>query len=111
MYIPKTFRAHSIYSFMIHRAENEGLSLLLELTEPELIERRIVALFNIKDTALTQAASFGVDTDADAGIGFICIPASASASTSRQRHPSCEPGLSVLVTKVSGGGITVLHPS
>ena len=35
---------------------------------------------NIKDTALTQAASFDVDTDADAGIGFISIPASVSLS-------------------------------
>ena len=39
---------------------------------------------NIKDTALTQAASF----DVNAGIGFISIPASASASY-------CEPGLMV----------------
>ena len=36
----------------------------------------------IKDTALTQATSFDVDTDADAGIQFISIPGSVSTSIS-----------------------------
>ena len=35
---------------------------------------------NIKDTALTQAASFDVDADTDTGIGFISVPVSVSTS-------------------------------
>ena len=55
---------------------------------------------NIKDTALTQTASFDLDHDTDTGIGIISIPAPTSASAS-----ICEPGFTLSLTLT----LTLVH--
>ena len=57
------------------------------------------AQLSVKNTALTQAASFDIDADADAGIEMSSIPASTSASASY-----CELGFQLVFLQFLGVG-------